>query len=188
MLGCLRRRVRGVLFVDYVRMIRGQKRIDWSRWLQPEDLLLLEERIDLNAWYPMEVFERYGLGIIQAIAARQTEAARMWGRFQLEGVIRLQPTLIAEGDPRETLMRFQSLRRIFFDYDAIDVVEVLDDSASIAVQYGMSPAAEEPACHQTLGFCERLVEVAGASNVVATFTAESWRGAPTSLVALRWSK
>jgi hypothetical protein len=111
----------------------------------------------------------------------------MWGRFQLDFVRTKFPTLVNAGDPRDTLMRFHALRRGFFDYDALDVVEVLDDSATVAVQYRMGEEAEEAACHQTLGFCERLVEVAGAKDVKAVFRAQSWRGAPQTLIDLRWT-
>jgi hypothetical protein len=183
----LNRRVRGVLFLDYVRMVRGKKSIDWSSYLEEVDRDLLAQEIDLDAWYPMETFERLGLGIVREVAHQQLVAVRMWGRFQLDFVRTKFPTLVAEGDPRETMMRFHALRRGFFDYDALEVNEVLDDSAIVAVQYRMGAEAEEAACHQTLGFCERLVEVAGGKNVLASFRAQGWCGAPHTLIELRWA-
>lgn len=181
------RRVRGILFVDYVKMVRGKKAIDWSPYLEDVDRELLAHPIDLDAWYPMETFERLGVGIVREVAHAQLMAVRMWGRFQIEFVRSRFPTLVAEGDPRETLMRFHSMRRAFFDYDALDVREVLDDSATVAVQYRMGAEAEEAACHQTLGFCERLVELAGAKKVAAQFKAFGWRGDPPTLIDLRWT-
>ena len=52
------RHVRGVLFADYIRMIRSQKDVPWRDALHPEDLPYLEEAIDAARWYPMESFER----------------------------------------------------------------------------------------------------------------------------------
>jgi hypothetical protein len=167
-------------------MIRGQKRIDWTRYLQPEDRALLERSIDVSAWYPMETFERFGVAIAREIAQGQLMAVRMWGRFQIEMVKSVHPTLVAPDDPRETLMRFQTLRHAFFDYDALDVVDMRDDRGTVAIRYGMGAEAEEAACVQTMGFCERLVELAGARDVVADFRARGWLSSPKTLVDLRW--
>jgi hypothetical protein len=178
--------VRGLLFLDYVRMIRGHKRVDWTPYLQPEDRELLAQPIDVAGWYPMETFERLGIAIVREIARGQLMAVRMWGRFQIEMVRSVHPTLVADDDPRETLLRFQTLRHAFFDYDALDVVEVRDDRGTVGIAYGMGAEAEEAACVQTMGFCERLVEMAGARDVVADFRARGWLSSPRTLVDLRW--
>lgn len=181
------RHVRGVLFVDYVRMLRGKKGIDWGDYLQREDLPFLDESIDLDGWYPMETFERFGIAILHKIALNQIEGVQMWGGFQVDQVRRHFDSLIAEGDPRETMMRFGVLSKGFFDYDALRVVSVVDDHAVVAVAYGMSPEAERTASHQSLGFFERLVEVAGARDVAARFTAKSWEGAPMTFIEVHFT-
>ncbi len=186
MTGAPTRRVRGVLFVDYVRMIRGHEAIDWSRYLQAEDAALLVQPIDREGWYAMATFERFGIGIFREVAGGQLAAVHMWGRFQVDFVRKVQPMLIAEGDPRGTLMRFRSMQRGFFDYDAVDVDEVLDDGATVSVQYGMGQEAECAACHQTLGFCERMIELAGGTEVTSRFAARGWEGAPRTLISLVW--
>ena len=180
------RRVRGILFVDYVRMIRGHKAIDWGKYLQDEDAAMLVQPIDPEGWYPMTTFERFGIGIIREVAGGQLVAVRMWGRFQVDFVLKTHPTMIAEHDPRGTFMRFQMLQRSLFDYDAVHVDEVLDDTAIVSVQYEMSAEAEEAACTQTMGFCERMVELAGGTDVVARFDARGWQGAPRTLISVRW--
>ena len=49
-------------------MLRRRSDVDWSRWLEAVDLGYLVQRIDPDAWYPMETFERMGLAILTAIA------------------------------------------------------------------------------------------------------------------------
>ncbi len=66
------RRVRGVLFVDYVRMIRSNKQVDWGRYLSADDLRWLNARIDPDGWYPMESFERFGIAILHEVAKEPT--------------------------------------------------------------------------------------------------------------------
>jgi len=167
-------------------MIRGTKNVDWSRYLEPSDIEIAAGQVDPAAWYPMETFERYGVAILAEVGKGQLMAVRMWGRFQLDAVLTMHPALVAPGSPRESLMRFQVLRRTLFDYDALDVVDLEDGAAGVVVAYGMSPVAEEAASHQTLGFFERLVETAGGQDVYARFRTRSWQGDRTTRLDLDW--
>lgn len=179
-------RVRGILFVDYVRMVRATKNVDWGRYLDREDLEFLHQRIDPAAWYPMGTFERLGVAILHEIARGMLDGVRMWGRFQVDAVCKQYPELVAKDEPRESIMRFGVLAKNFFDPSAFALLAVSDDDAMISIDYGMSPVAEETACHQSLGFFERLVEISGGKAVHASFKAKSWVGDPSTLVALHW--
>jgi hypothetical protein len=110
----------------------------------------------------------------------------MWGRFQVELLRKPYPALVAKGDPRDTLMRFQILRKSFFDYDALDVLSVTDVDATVAIAYQMSAEAEEAATYQTLGFLEGLVEAAGGKSVQVRIGARAWEGAPRSRIEIHW--
>jgi hypothetical protein len=178
--------VKGILFLDYVRMIRGHKGVDWSSHLTAEDLGFVSSRIDANAWYPMASFERMGNAILKEIAGGNVDAARLWGRFQVDSVRALTPTLVAFGDPVETLMRFRVLRSTFFDFDALSISSLIDGHATVNVRYHMGLIAEEAASYQTMGFFERLVEVAGGSNVHARFTRSLWCGDQETVFEIDW--
>jgi hypothetical protein len=180
------RRVKGELFVDYVRMLRGHKGVDWSRHLQPGDVSYLVRRIEPGEWYPMESFERMGLAILAEIAAGDLETVRAFGRASIDWLAQKHPDLIAPRDPRDTLMRFRVLRSTFFDYPALELASASDGEAVLRVSYGMSAPAEEAASWQTLGFFERLIEVAGAHQVRAWFSSCSWKGELVTVAELRW--
>jgi hypothetical protein len=180
------RRVKGILFVDYVRMLRGRSDVDWSRHLQPVDLGYLVQRIDKAAWYPMATFERMGLAILAEIAQGDLAAVRMFGRASIDWLCQTHDNLLAPGDPLDTVMRFHVLRRSFFDYAALEITSIADGEASILVSYQMGHRAEEAASWQTLGFFERLLEVAGATEVQAHFTSRSWAGELVTTIELRW--
>jgi hypothetical protein len=180
------RRVKGTLFVDYVRMLRARKGKDWSRYLRPDDLPYLSQRIQPDDWYPMETFERMGLAILDAIKPG-LELVRAWGYAQMDWLYETQPDLVAAGDVRETLTRFQKHRAAFFDFDAQDIIEISHSSATVCVSYGMDPRAEEAATHQTMGFLQRLIELSGAKNVTAQLSETSWSGSSHTLVRLQWS-
>jgi hypothetical protein len=57
----------------------------------------------------------------------------------------------------------------------------------VVINYHMGRVAEEAACHQTLGFCEGALNLAGATEIRATFDECAWNGAPTTLASLHWT-
>lgn len=180
------RHVKGVLFLDYVRMLRSHKGVDWLRQLPPEDHGLLTDRVDPRGWYPMGAFERFGELILRHVARGDLQAVRMWGRLSVDLLRAGTPALVEAGDPIETLNRFRVLRGTYFDFEALKVPMLHDGEAQIVVAYHMGPMAEEAAAFQTLGFFERLLEAAGARDVESGFAQRSWGGDPQTLVRLRW--
>lgn len=181
------RRVRGLLFSEYVRMIRRAKNVDWDRVLLPGDLIYLRERIDAGNWYPMETFERFGVAILSHIQETTLDAVRLWGAFSAAQFVREHPELIARGEPAETLMRLKVQRASLFDFPAFDIQLLEEGRAHIEVDYRMGPVAEEAACHQTMGFCEGVLSLAGVCNIGASFVECSWAGDPQTLIVLTWS-
>ena len=112
----------GTLFVDYVRMLRARKDIDWAKYFTPSDLPYLTQRIAPDAWYPMETFERMGLAILDLIAQKELETVKAFGAASVDWLAEQHPALLEKGDPRESIMRFQVLRQSFFDFPALEVL------------------------------------------------------------------
>jgi hypothetical protein len=180
------RQVKGTLFVDYVRMIRAYKVGEWTKHLQARDLDYLVRRIEPDAWYPMETFERMGLAILAEIRP-DLDTIRHWGRAQVDWLSARDPSPLVPGDARDTLMRFRVLRASFFDYSALEIVDLSEGEATLVIAYGMSPRAEEAASWQTVGFFERLLEVAGAADVRSSFLTKAWEGDLATTVGLEWT-
>jgi hypothetical protein len=180
------RQVKGILFVDYVRMLRGRKDIDWTAHLPAEDLAYLSAHIEPDAWYPMDTFERMGNQILRVVAHGDLQAVRMWGRFSVDTLRAANPLLLSPGDAVETINRFRVLRATFFDFEALEILMLHDDEAQIVIRYHMGMPAEEAAAVQTLGFFERLLELSGAADVEAELKERSWAGSARTLLDLRW--
>jgi hypothetical protein len=180
------RRVRGVLFRDYVRMLRAMKDAPYGNVLTADDLRFLESKIDLDGWYPMESFERLGNAILRFVCRGELFPVQLWGRYSAAPLRTLYPTLVVPGDPAETLRRFDALRPQFFDFGPIAMPLIGETEAQLMIAYQMGMPAEEAASHQTLGFCEGLLQLAGAIDVDGAFRERSWLDQPRTLVALRW--
>lgn len=181
------RNVRGVLFVDYVRMLRSQKGADWAELLSPDDLPFLKTQIDPNAWYPMATFERMGNQILHRVARDELFPVQMWGRFQAAQLHGAHPLLLEPNNPVETLQRFRVLRATFFDFTAVEVPMLYDGEAHVVIRYHMGMPAEEAASYQTMGFFEGLLELAGAREIRARFAERSWAGDLQTLLLLHWT-
>jgi hypothetical protein len=182
------RNVRGVLFLDYVRMLRSNKTIDWALHLPPEDLPYLSMKIEPDAWYPMTTFERLGNEILRHVARGELFPVQLWGRYSAVQLRAAHPTLLAPGNPLETISRFRVLRATFFDFIALEVPMLHDDEAHVVIRYHMGMPAEEAAAFQTMGFFEGLLELAGARDVRARFAERSWAGDPRTLLELQWQQ
>jgi 3-phosphoglycerate kinase len=185
--GSAERNVRGVLFRDYIRMMRSQKSIDWSKELDPDDFAYVVWQIEPNGWYPMASFERMGNAILRKLASNDVQAVRMWGRGSVAALVANAPGLLASGDPVETLMRMRVLRATFFDFEALSIPTLVEDHAEIVISYHMGKIAEEAASFQTMGVFEQLLELASAKNVHASFAEQSWTGDPRTLLELSWT-
>lgn len=180
------RQVRGVLFVDYVRMLRSQKTMDWSMHLAAHDLPYLQMQVDPAAWYPMATFERMGNAILTTVTRGELFPVQLWGRYSAAQLRAANPMLLEPNDPPETLQRFRVMRETFFNFNALEVPLLHDDEAHIVVRYYMGMPAEEAAAFQTMGFFEGLLELAGAKDVRAAFQDKSWDGDPRTLLVIRW--
>jgi len=181
------RQVKGILFLDYVRMLKAHRGVEWSAFLDPVDLPYLTATIDVTAWYPMETFERLGNAILRFVAGNQLFPVQLWGRYSASQLHAANPLLLAPGDPLESINRFRVLRETFFDFEALDVPLLHHGAGQIIIRYHMGKVAEEAACYQTMGFFEGLLELAGAREIDARFRQRSWDGDPQTRLDLRWS-
>ena len=182
------RHVKGILFADYVRMLRAHKGKPLELYLEASDLEYLSQSIDPAGWYPMDGYERMGLAILAEIAREDLELVRKWGRQTIDELARAQPELFACADARETFMRFQVLRQSLFDYPAARITAIHDGEARLEISYGMSPKAEEAATHQSMGFLERLLEISGVCNPEVRLRTRSWKGDDATVILVRWEQ
>lgn len=180
------RHVKGILYVDYVRTLRRHV-ADWQRVLPPDVVAVVGGRAELDRWYSMATFERLGLAILEHVVRGEIDAVRLWGRETLKVVLPHFPELIAPGDPRESLMRFQNFFLALFDFETVTVQDLNDEEGDFGVRWGMSPRAEEAATWQAIGFFEELVTAAGGRNVRTKLHSRAWMPKePATTFSLHW--
>lgn len=168
-------------------MLRRRKDVRWEDELPESDVAYLRTYVDFDRWYPMASFERMGIAILKHTDGVTMESVNLWGRLSASEHARQHPELIVPGEPVDTMMRLRVMRATLFDFPAFDIPQLAPDHARIVINYHMGPVAEEAACHQTVGFCEGALTLAGATDVTVTFDECSWLGAPTTVVSLHWT-
>lgn len=159
------RAVRGVLFIDYVKMLRSIGAHQSER-LKPEDVAFFGDHLDPLAWYPMESFERFGLLLLDQLVGSETDSIRLWGRSMISRMLRRFPQLKAGKGPRGAIEMMRQLMSELFQYECVVVESVSDTGAKVRVSYGMNPRAEDAAVWQTMGFFEELLTTNGAHNAL----------------------
>lgn len=177
--------VRGILFADYVRMLRR----GWPGWREqadPETRRVLETRVEPDVWYPMADFERLGLFILDHVVGQEADAIRLWGRAQVQTILNFLPDLANTDDPRDSVMRFQNFFGSLFDFAALTLEGVNDEEALVRIGYGMSPRAEEAAAWQTVGFFEELIVASGGRSVETELLSRQWVHGEPTLARLSW--
>jgi hypothetical protein len=179
--------VKGTLFREYVQMIRNSKTVEWSNYLNPEELVYINQLILSSQWYPMQTYQRMGAAIFKEIAKGNLQSARLWGKMSMDGLAGLyKDTLVVKNSPIETLEKFRIINLRFFDFEGFAITIIDDKHVSIKIDAGFGTLAAEAYSHQMLGSFERLMELSGAREVKAVFIAKLWEGAPNTVIDIRW--
>ena len=84
------------------------------------------------------------------------------------------------------MMRFKVFRSEFFNFQAVEIIALVAGLARVEVSYQMSPPAEEAAAYQTMGFFERMAQLAGGTNCRAEFEKRGWVDDSTTVFCIRW--
>ena len=179
-------KVKGILFLESVKMLKKQKDINFDEYLLPQDLPFLNQEIQPSEWYPFDTFERIGVALLKIEGEPDFETILALGQAYVNDVVRSFPSLLCPGDPRETIMRFQVLRNSFFNFNAFNIETFFSNYLKMRIQYEMCRLAEKATCYQSAGFFIQLLQFSGAKEVTYKFPSKSWEGDPTTILELYW--
>ncbi len=179
--------VKGVLFLDYVRMIKSRRDVDWDKYLVPADREYLQGMVLPSQWYPLESYQRMGVAVLRELAGGKMEVVRLWGRLSVDEMVKTYKTLVHPGEPLETMKTFQALRRRLLDFEGLAVRPLGPNRVRVTVDVPFDDKlADEAAAYQMLGSFERVLELSGARNVRCEFVSKVWEGAASSVLELSW--
>ncbi len=178
--------IKGTLFLDYVRMIRKRKNVDWSKYLSPEDFEIINQMILPSQWYPLESFQRMGIAVLNEIAQGDVTVAYEWGQKSMDEMLKTYKNLGVKGDPHDALEKFKILRSRFFDFEGLDFVSQTEKSVSVKLDLAYEGVAEEAYAYQMTGSIERLLELAGAEGISSRFEKKAWESDDETVIEFSW--
>jgi hypothetical protein len=168
-------RAKGSILLDYVRIIRANKDLNWNRHLRPEDWEIINSKILPSQWYPLETYRRVGNAVFREVAKSNLETTRQFGRFNIKNVLQIYKNILVPGNPVKSVSNYIVLQKTFIDDNT--------DKARVAAQgqdsllYDMTNLSEvyesaelEQFSYQIAGNLEALVEEATGKKAKATIT------------------
>lgn len=183
----MNKHVKGLLFVEYIRMMKRMKGVDWTPYLEPRDQRFFQEMIIPSMWYPLESYQRCGAAVFEQVAKKNLDASRLWGRASLDSLHQVYKNLlIEEGNPLRSVEKFSKIYRRFFDFQGFALTVLDGHHLEIKVSPEFGELAVAAYSHQMLGFFERLLELARAPEGRALFVRKRWEGDPETVIDVRW--
>jgi len=179
--------VKGSLVIDYVRMIRSIKSVDWEKWLDHENLDAIQEEIVTSAWYPYKLFRQLAWACFQGIAKGDFNMASTFGRFNMKNLLPVYRKVLVPDDPKTSVSNFVRFWGNFFQGEGMELVlkELSETQAAFEIkppQEEQNPDRVEAFAHQLGGMLIELVENAGSIKAKIEVATQGL----TTLITVRW--
>lgn len=179
-------KVKGTVLVDFVKTIRSDKSGTYEPYLTDEDKEIISARILPSAWYPFETFRNCFQAVVRELAGDDLENVRQWGRLYGENIITsVYKSMIKQGQPMESLEKYGTYIRSFFNFGDIEVHRLTDHKATVVITgFGDDFSS---LYYIMAGWIERSLELSGAKNIKSDFVAKAWEKEPDTRINLEWS-
>jgi len=181
-------KVKGTMLLDFVKMIRANKNLDWDKYLKAEDWEVINSLVLPAKWYPVDVYKRCSYAAFVLLAGSNHEAARAngqsMGRRLFENTYK---SIVQSGDPGRALKQYVLVHSSFFNVGMLKFEMVGSGKAKIHLNYNNFHDNSNAAfCSQMHGLLESLVQAAGGKNQHVAISAKQWEGAPATVFEITW--
>ena len=175
------------MMADQVRMIRGNKDMDWNKYLKPEDWDIVNSRVLPSLWYPLDTYVRCGAATFQLLAGRNPEIARLRGRIRGKELFETTyKHILLDGDPMQALNSFVTLYGQLFNFSHLEFKKIEANHAYISHNYDSSEPGNLPYCYQLMGHLDTLVEMTGGKKVRIEIIEKIWDGGKATVFDIQW--
>lgn len=182
------KKVKGSMLVDFVRMIRSFKDLDWNRYLKPEDWDTINGLILSSKWYPFELYSRCSNAAFELLGKGNLQNARANGQMMAKQLFEITYKSMVQGKhPAEALQQFVGTYSSFFNFSMLKFEAVAGTHVKIHHDYDARDKRNIPYCHQLQGMLETLVQMTGGKNGKVEIIAKQWEGAPATTFDISWT-
>jgi serine/threonine-protein kinase len=174
------RHAKGVNLIDLVKLLRIARREGKLEGLDADDTALLDERVLVSSWYPIERFWRVLALAHERVLGGSERATVQLGRAGAEQVVAagVHSVFLSGNDFDRVLRGFARGWSSYFDFGS---VEIARDGDLVRVTISGYPDIPRAHALTTLGWYERSLQLTGAEVRSAKITAEPWSGAEAAV-------
>lgn len=187
------REVKGTVMVDYAKMYRANKGLDWTKYLYPEDIKILEGKVGEQEWYPFETYERLGYAVFMLIGKGNPDSVRFYGAAVAQKMFESNPSFFRRKEPDSAVQTFLNIMKRFFKPEIYSVKVTMDTASSIkwvAHSVEKKSKAIEPYTLQCVGSAERIIRIVKEDEqleITFEIVAAEWKGDDHTEVLIKWS-
>ena len=180
-------KVKGIMMVEQVRMIRGNKNLDWNKYLEPQDWKIINSKILPSAWYSLDTYRRCGKAVFQLLAGGNADIVRL--RDRMRGKELFETTykhIVSERSMMNALRSFVTMYGQIFNVSPVGFQEIAAKHAAVSHDYDHSDPGNLPFCYQLMGHLDTLVEMTGGKNGKIERVKKLWEGAHSTVFDIQW--
>ncbi len=181
------RKVKGTMLIDYVRIIRNRKDIQWEKYLTQKDMNLINQRIFPMGWYPFDFFMRCGLAILYEVADNNLDTVRQFGKMTMRNLVDNTLTMLRNrADVFDAFKRLNAISDRFFNFATPRYEKEGEKSLRVTLLNAPDIEGLEAFCYQIIGNYEYMIELYGGKNVKLDWDKKTWEGDKNTSFILSW--
>lgn len=166
-------KVKGSIFVIFVKIIRGTKDERLNRYLSDEDRKIISQRIFPSGWYPMDTFWHCLRACYEVFGEKKPRNAREWGKVM--GIQLLTGTYkdvlsTANTDLPSAVRTFAMVSKTFFSHSHFELNSLEGRNAKLKLTQASDNSAAMVFYFIICGFLEKYIELAGGKNCRVNFS------------------
>ena len=182
-----KRMVKGLMLMDYIKLIRTAKDIQWDKYLTEEDFETITGRIVPMGWYSFETYRNCGKAVLTEIAKGDMNIVKQFGRSFMRNIIDNVYTFL--GKTNGVFEGFQGLDNIgsrFFSFAYPKFEQVGEKSLRVTIVDAPGDELLEALAWQLIGSYEFLIEHYGGQEVEIDWIKKQWDGDECVSFNLNW--
>ena len=182
-------KVKGIVFIDFVKTIRNAKDERLWGYLTEKDRDVVSGVVFPGGWYPMDTFGRCLTAVFEVLGDRNPENARTWGKVfggKIFSNVYKEISYRVASDVPDSLKRFILISKTFFSDSALELVGLEKQSARLRVTRIPDLPAVSIYFYVLSGCIEVYIELSGGKNVRVEFSQTEVNGKKEVVFTARW--
>jgi hypothetical protein len=184
-------KAKGTMLLDFVKMIRKNRQLNWNQYLKPEDWSIVNSKILPGVWYPADVFTRCSMATFHLMGKDRLETARRNGQIIAGHMFEsTYKSLLQNKDPEKGLNQFVLIFGSLFNFTLLKVESLEPGHARFCHIYAFEEKTtifnKRAFAYQLMGFLETVAAMTGGKKIKAAVVSKEWEGAPETIFDITW--